>query len=347
MLCLRRATVLEVEGVSAGARGVERLIVELEDGRRRPAYADVGMVGLVQAGDEVIVNVEAVDLALGSGGSDVVVVNLTRGLDAAADAGRHVMKLNYSPLQHGIDPVEPTELSLPLGGAVAVFQLHAHLAPVVWAAAQACPELKIGYVQTGGGALPGAFSRTVADLRTRGLLIDHITAAPAYGGEAEAMTTAGALHAGFAERGWSCAVAGPGPGIIGSATALGHGGMIALDSLHTALALGCEPVLVARASSGDPRPRHQGVSHHTRSVLKLLLGKVTVGLGPSAPRVDELAAHTVFECRPDIDGYVASGLPTTTMGRSLREDELFFEQALAGGMALAAVAGGTSACEAC
>lgn len=352
MLCLRRATVVEIEpggavgpgepvkgaGASRPA-GIERLAVEFpESDERRSAYADTGMVGSCQVGDEVIVNVEAVELGLGSGGSDVVVANLTRGLGGAADTGRHVMKLNYSPLQHGVDPVEPADLSLPLGRPVAAFQLHGHLAPVAWAAARERPGLRIGYVQTGGGALPGAFSQTVTELLRRELICDHITAAPAYGGRGEAMTTAGALHAGFAERGWDCAVAGPGPGIIGSATALGHGGMIALDTLHTALALGCPAVLVARASSGDPRERHRGISHHSRSVLRLLLRGVTVGLGPNAPRVDELQGHEVVDCDPDVDDYAESGLPARTMGRSLREDELFFEQALAGGIALARAA---------
>ncbi|MBI4897143.1 MAG: DUF3866 family protein [Actinobacteria bacterium] len=323
-----------MERAVVGVRGVEHLAIEV-DGARRAAYADVGMVGGCLAGDEVIVNVEAVDLGLGSGGSDVVVANLTRGLSAEADTDRQVMKLNYSPLQHGVDPVEPAEYSRPLGKAVAVFQLHGQLAPAIWAAAQARPGLKVGFVQTSGGALPGAFSRTVIELRERGMLCDHITAAPSYGGEAEAMSTAGALHAGLAERGWDCAIAGPGPGIIGSATALGHGGMAALDTLHTALALGCATVLVARASSGDPRERHRGISHHTRSVLKLALRDVTVGLGPGAPRVKELAGHRVVEFAPDLAAYAASGLPTRTMGRELAEDNLFFEQALAGGMALA------------
>ncbi len=335
MLCLRRATVLEVERAAAGPHGVEYLAIEV-DGRRRAAYADVGMVGGCLAGDEVIVNVEAVDLELGSGGSDVVLVNLTRGLSASADKSRHVMKLNYSPLQHGVEPVEPAVFSGSLGKAVAVFQLHGQLAPAVWAATQEMPGLKIGFVQTSGGALPGAFSTTVIDLRERGMLCDHITAAPSYGGEAEAMSTAGALQAGLGERGWDCAIAGPGPGIIGSATALGHGGMAALDTLHTALALGCATVLVARASSGDPRQRHRGISHHTCSVLGLALGEVTVGLGPGAPRVEELLRHRVVEYSPDLVGYAKSGLPTRTMGRDIAEDELFFEQALAGGMALAA-----------
>ena len=35
----------------------------------------------MREGDEVVVNVEALDLGLGSGGFDVVHVNLTRGLE--------------------------------------------------------------------------------------------------------------------------------------------------------------------------------------------------------------------------------------------------------------------------
>ena len=48
--------------------------------RRRAAIADVALVGRAEVGDEVIVNVEALDLGLGSGGFDIVHVNLTRGL---------------------------------------------------------------------------------------------------------------------------------------------------------------------------------------------------------------------------------------------------------------------------
>ena len=334
MLSLRKGKVVEIERAASGVRGIERLVVEI-DGSNRPAYADIALVGGCVVGDEVVVNSEAIDLKLGSGGSDVVLVNLTRGLEGRGDASRHVMKLNYSPLQHGVDPVETEDLRLPVGKPIAVFQLHGQLAPVAWATAQAREGLKVGYVQTGGGALPGALSSTVAELRSRQLLCDHLTAAPAYGGEGEAMTTIGALHAGLTSRGWDCAIAGPGPGIIGSATALGHGGMVALDTAHAAIALGCETVLVARASSGDPRERHQGISHHTRTVLKLLLDRVTVGLGPGAPRVDELGRHEVVDLAPDVDGYARSGLPARTMGRALADDRLFFEQALAGGMALA------------
>ncbi len=66
--------------------------------------------------------------------------------------------------------------------------------------------------------------------------------------------------------------AGRAPGILGSATSYGHGGMAALDSAHAALALHLPTLLSPRISSSDPRPRHRGLSHHTATVLELLLG---------------------------------------------------------------------------
>ncbi len=193
-------------------------------------------------------------------------------------------------------------------------------------------------MQTAGGALPGAMSATVRELRERGLLHGHTTAGPAYGGEREAITTAGAIHDGIAEQGWEVALVGPGPGILGSGSALGHGGIIGMDSAHAALALGCRTVLVARMSSGDPRPRHQGLSHHTRTVLELLLAPVTlpVPLGASDPAFAAARArgHVVHEAGADLDGYRASGLPARTMGRDLDDDRPFFAAALAAGTTL-------------
>jgi hypothetical protein len=89
-------------------------------------------------------------------------------------------------------------------------------------------------------------------------------------------------------------------------------------------------------SSGDPRPRHQGLSHHTRTVLELLLTPVTVAV-PSghAGGVPAGSGHEVRELDADLDGYAASGLPARTMGRDLGEDPLFFAAALTAGTALA------------
>lgn len=342
MLVLRRGTVVDAE--SAGGPE-QRLTVEI-DGERRPAVADVALVGTAEVGDDVVVNAQAFDLALGSGGFDVVHVNLTRGLGGAGVEGAHVMKLNYTSLQHAVLPVEGEGLKVPLRRPVGVFGLHGQLAPLAWAFAQGRASelgggalrsgLRLGYVQTAGGALPGGHSRVVRDLRERGLLAGHITAGPAYGGEAEAITAAGAIHHGLTDLRWDAAVCGPGPGILGSGSALGHGGIVALDSAHAALALGCPVVLCARMSSGDPRPRHEGLSHHTRTVLELLLEPVTVALPVGEPAlVVEAAGHEWRELPADLEGYRASGLPARTMGRSLDEDPLFFAAALVAGTALA------------
>jgi hypothetical protein len=352
MLKLRRGVVASAEDPSGGWQRLEAEV----GGARRPAVCDVTLLGPVAVGDDVVVNVEARDLSLGSGGFDVVHVNLTRGLAGASTGGAHVMKLNYTSLQHAVLPVEEAEdddpaaarpaLATPLGRPAGVFQLHGHLAPLAWAIGQARPGTKVGYVQTAGGALPGAMSQTVRDLLERGLLVDHVTAGPAYGGRHEAITTAGAIHDGIAQRGWDAALVGPGPGILGSGSALGHGGIVALDSAHAALALGCRTILTARMSAGDPRERHRGLSHHTRTVLDLLLAPVVLPVPadlPDDPRdsltiaLDSIRArgHDVRPAPVDLDGYAASGLPTRTMGRDLNEDRPFFAAALAAGRVMA------------
>jgi hypothetical protein len=140
---------------------------------------------------------------------------------------------------------------------------------------------------------------------------------------------------------WDAAVAGPGPGILGSGSALGHGGLQALDSAHTALALGCPTLVVARMSSSDLRARHRGLSHHTRTVLDLLLAPVAVAIpaGEDDVATDE-SRHDWIRAAADLDGYLRTTLPSRSMGR---EDPLFFRSALAAGSALAEMAPDASA----
>lgn len=335
------------------------------DGERRRAWADEVLLGEMREGDEVVLNVAALDLGLGSGGFDVVHVNLTRGLEGDMEGDAHVMKLNYTPLQHPVVPVERTNSwfethdmgakgttergdeksvrfisAMRAKGApipVAILPLHGHLAPAAWAVGQGAPGLRVGYVQTGGGALPGSLSQDVKQLRERGFLAGHITAAPAYGGEREALSVVGALDA-AGELGWDAILVGPGPGIIGSDTAYGHGGMAALDSAHAALSLGLPTLISPRLSSADPRDRHRGLSHHTRTVLDLLLAPVDVALPEGETVIAsslETSKHRIQLARPDLDGYAASGLPKTTMGRTLKVDPLFFAAPLSAGTVLA------------
>jgi hypothetical protein len=349
VLKLRRGTVVSTDP----------LTVEV-GGEHRAAWADVGLIGPVEVGDEVVVNTQARDLGLGSGGFDVVHVNLSRGLFGSEDEGVHVIKLNYTSLQHPVATVEIEHGEPDLGPRppAVVLALHGHLAPVAWAAGQARPGLRVGFVQGAGGALPGSLSRDLVELRDRGLICGQITAGAAYGGEHEAISVVGALDAAARRLGWEAVVVGPGPGILGSATRFGHGGMAALDGAHAAVALGLPTLVCPRLSSSDPRPRHRGLSHHSAAVLELLLAPVRVPVpeaelegwpllgeapegGSARAALDSLieicgGRHDLAVEQVDLDGYAASGLPTTTMGRSIDEDPLFFASPLAAGRALAA-----------
>jgi Protein of unknown function (DUF3866) len=300
MLVLRRGVVL-----AAGEPGgpMQELEVRL-GGERRQAVADVALVGPAHVGDDVVVNVA-------EPGVDVVHVNLTRGLEGGGTPGAHVMKLDYTSLRHAVVPVEETARPLPTGAPVAVLLVHGQLAPLAWAFARAAPGGRLGYVQTGGGALPGALSENVRLLRERGLLAAHVTAGPAYGGEADAVTTAGALQHGFAERYWHAAVCGPGPECV-------EPGMVALESAHTAAALGCQVVICP------------GPTHHTRMLLELALAPFTVAYAGERPRAG-FGRHEWRQGEADLDAYAAGGPPA----RGLEEDPPPFAAALAAGSVLA------------
>jgi hypothetical protein len=178
MLKLRRATVLDAGAPKVASAAEQELLIELapagdsgtpsrtatagaeRDGRVRAAIADLGLVGRAEVGDEVIVNVQALDLGLGSGGFDIVHVNLTRGLRGGGATGANVMKLNYTSLQHAIVPVEDERLSLPLEQPVAVLALHGQLAAVAWAFARGRPG-------AGWGTCRRRAARFPAGARTR------------------------------------------------------------------------------------------------------------------------------------------------------------------------------------
>ena len=180
MLKLRRAIVLDApaprpDGTFAAVRGQaspapeQELVVELAegDGTPRPAIADVGLVGRSEPGDEVIVNVQALDLGLGSGGFDVVHVNLTRGLAGDGGQGANVMKLNYTSLQHAVEPVEDESLQLPVGRPVAVLALHGQLAAVAWSFARQAPGGRLGKSKVPSPiSEPGSVPLSVFELRT-------------------------------------------------------------------------------------------------------------------------------------------------------------------------------------
>ncbi len=347
MLKIRRGKIRSITHRGVSVDGAE---VELESGEVRPALSYQTLTGPVEEDDEVLVNIEALDLNLGSGGFDLVLANLTRGLEGEGTEGAETMKLNYTPIQHAVTPLEEKTgleaLESSLDIKVGVIALHGQLAATAFSLKGAYDGKRVAYLQTGGGALPGSLSNTVGELLERDFIAEHVTVSPSFGGGHEALTLVGALKACDEVLDCDIALIGPGPGIQGSASVLGHGGMEALASSHAALALGTTPTIVPRASSADSRSRHKNLSHHTATVLRLLLAPVTVALAAEdidsdfhreLVGTDSDSRHSIVNVSVDeaMSEYAESGLLAQTMGRSLNDDPLFFRQAIAGGLVLA------------
>jgi hypothetical protein len=301
-------------------------LVRLEvDGVSCVAYPD--LTGPVALDDDVLVNVQARELGLGSGGFDVVYANLTRGLELAAAQGAHVMKLPYTPLQvAAMHAEEDGEVAHDLDGLpVVCCSLHSQLAPVC---AGLGSDLRVAYLQLEGGALPLTLSDAVRALEGRSLITTTVSVGACLGGDVECVNVASAL-AWAASREYDVAVCAVGPGIVGTGSRLGHGGVSAAVAANTARALGGASVLAVRVSSADARERHRGISHHTRAVVELCFGAVTVAWPEGIDAPDWL------EPRVDVDvtGWeeACAGLPLSHMGRGPAEEPWFFAAAYAAG----------------
>jgi hypothetical protein len=319
MLTLRRG---RITAVVERVEGLSRLEVDGE-----PCVAYPRLTGPVALGDEVIVNTQARELELGSGGFDVLYANLTRGLDLLPESDAHVMKLPYTPAQSTRRHAEEGR-TLPdtlAGLPVLCCSLHSQVVP---ACAGIGPGKRVAYVQLAGGALPVSLSDALRALREGGYVETAIAVGACLDGDVECVSAASALLYAAAEE-FDVVVCAIGPGIVGTGSTFGHGGLAAAEAANAAAALHGVPILAVRTSEGDPRERHQGVSHHAAAVLELCLGEMIVPwpAGYEAPHWLEPRLEI------DVTGWeeACAGLPLAHMGRGAEEDPLFFAAAFAAG----------------
>src|SRR5215212_4694538 len=153
-----------------------------------PCVAYPRLTGPVEVGDEVLVNVQARALGLGSGGFDVLYANLTRGLELLADDGAHVMSLPYGPAQRAVRHLEEDDVLADnlRGVPVVCCTVHSQVVPVC----AALRGLRVAYVQVGGGALPVALSDALRSLRAASLVETTVAVAPCFDGDHQAVTVA-------------------------------------------------------------------------------------------------------------------------------------------------------------
>lgn len=317
---------------------------------RAVAYASL-LPQPLRPGDRVLLNTTAVDLALGTGGVHFVVAVLPEAGEAPPAAapfpGRaagHILKLRYTPLQHRVLAVE--EEASPHHAAIRAFT-SLRVLPVVAAEllSQACaaaivartvaPEASIAFLQLDSAALPLPFSRLVTHLREKGVFAATITCGQAFGGDYEAINAYTGLICAVEVVAADLVIVSQGPGNAGSGTPYGFSGLALVEALHAAATLGGEPILVPRVSSADPRERHQGLSHHTRTLLHCL--RVPVTLPAPAELLPHLSPHaqghalTACETEEGMGQLREYSSLLTTMGRTLDQDPLFFRAAAAAG----------------
>jgi hypothetical protein len=315
--------------------GLQR--VDTDMGR---AYALTQLTGPVALGDRVVLNTTAVELGLGTGGWHVVHWNLSRERWEERGPG-HIMKLRYTSLQVDTGGAEELHADLPsdLGGMpVVVCGVHSQVPAVAVAVLAAIPAARVAYVMTDGAALPLALSDLVFAMVEAGVVTATVTAGHAFGGDLEAVSVPSALVLARHVLAADVTIVAMGPGVVGTETALGTTSVEVPGILDAATALGGTAIAALRMSSGDRRPRHQGVSHHSRTALDLTRSSVMV----AAPH-DGAFSHPRHDVRtvapPPVGELLAdAGLHVTTMGRGPAEDPLFFAAAGAAGALAATIA---------
>ncbi|BEP15851.1 DUF3866 family protein [Acidothermaceae bacterium B102] len=333
------------------------LTVEV-DGVIVPALADVALVGSPEVGDQVLLNANALDLALGTGGHAMVVAIPSSLPDDTLLPG-HIMKARYTPLQVAVGSAD--EQGSPhhdvladaddLGGIpVVVADLHSALPAILLAIAADRPRTRVVYVMTDGGALPMRYSRTVPSVA--GLLVGTVTAGQAYGGDLEAVSVHSALLVARHVLDAEVVVVTQGPGNLGTDTRWGFSGVACGDAVNAIGTLGGRAVGSLRISQSDRRERHLGVSHHSLTAygrVALLPADLAVPTfdGDLAVRVKSQLATLPHRHRlVDVDvsgldevlGSAAhQGISLSTMGRGLVEDRAYFVAAAAAGRHAAAL----------
>jgi hypothetical protein len=365
--------IIWADGTVTALRGQWKGAVELtvargdETAAEVPALAYTDLMAAPAVGDRVLLNVAALELGLGTGGYALVIAVLdTEGRVAAQppQPSGHLVKARYLPLQAmvaGADEQGSPHHELLAdadsidGMPVVVADLHSALAPILLAIADDRPGTRTVYVMSDQGALPLAFSRSVAELRASGLLAGTVTVGQAFGGDLEAVTLHSGLLSARLALDAEIVVVSQGPGNLGTGTRWGFSGVVAGEAINAAAVLGGRPVGTLRISGADSRERHRGVSHHSLTAYgRVALCQAHIPVpdlaSDGSPAMAELASAVAADLGQlsrhqlitvDLTGLrtvlAASPIRLSSMGRGLDEDPGYFLAAAAAGRHAAAL----------
>jgi len=344
-------------------KGAVELTVARRDATEETEVSALVYTDLMAApgvGDRVLLNVAALDRGLGTGGYALVIAVLDAEGRVTAQPPQptgHLVKARYLPLQAmvaGADEQGSAHHELLAnadsvdGMPVVVADLHSALPPILLAIAHDRPGTRVVYIMSDQGALPLAFSRSVAELRSSELLSGTVTVGQAFGGDLEAVTLHSGLLAARLALDAELVVVTQGPGNLGTGTRWGFSGVNAGEAINAAAVLGGRPIGTLRISGADARKRHRGVSHHSLTAygrVALCPADIAVpDLDDGSPAMAGLAAAVDAAVRQlsrhrlvsvKLDGLrtvlEASPIRLFSMGRGLEDDPSYFLAAAAAG----------------
>ena len=360
--------IIWADGTVTGLRDRWKGAVELTVSRRDasetteiPALVYTDLMAIPTVGDRVLLNVAALERGLGTGGYALVIAVLDADgrLTQPPQPAGHLIKARYLPLQAMVAGADEqgsahhqllAEADSIDGMPVIVADLHSALAPILLAIADDRPGTRVVYVMSDQGALPLAFSRSVAELRASGLLAATVTVGQAFGGDLEAVTLHSGLLAARLALDAELVVVTQGPGNLGTGTRWGFSGVSAGEAINAAAILGGRPVGTLRISGADSRERHRGVSHHSLTAYgRVALCPADIAVPDLAddgsPAMAELAEAVAASLQKlasrhrlvtvNLSGLrtvlAASPIQLSSMGRGLDDDPAYFLAAAAAG----------------
>ena len=355
MIQWREATVERVRARWPGAIEYD-VTVSGPEGDTVTALAYTDLVGVPVPGDRVLLNVGALDRGLGTGGMALIVAIPDRLPADPLPTPGHVVKARYTPMQTmvlGVDEQESPHHEVLRNATgvnampVIMADLHSAVPAILAGLRDAAPEVRAVYVMTDGGALPIAFSRTVAGLRDAGWLAGTVTVGQSFGGDLEAVNVHTGLLAAAHVLHAQVAIVAQGPGNLGTGSPWGYSGVATGEAVNATAVLGGRAIGSLRISEADERERHRGISHHSLTAYgrvamvpadlpvpllggafgQLVLRQARDLVRDSAGR---LHLHEV-DTTGLFDALASSPVRLSTMGRGLDEDEASFLAAAAAG----------------
>ncbi|MDI3312112.1 MAG: DUF3866 family protein [Thermoanaerobacterium sp.] len=308
------------------------------------------ITGIINVDDVVYVNQTARNLQLGTGGYDFVILNTRYDAFEYKNIG-HIMKMRYSPMQINVLSVE--EQDSPYhdifnnfeglhGMPVIVAELHSMLAPTAIVLKKLKPSVKISYVMTDSACLPISFSNTVHYLKENSFIDSTITIGHAFGGDFEAVNIYSALICAREVAKSDVAIVAMGPGIVGTGTKYGFSGIDQAAIIDAINKIKGNPILIPRISFNDTRERHNGISHHTVTVVELVNSTCNMAVPKLKyekglflkKQLENPVFDKINKCFVDVETFRellhnVKDIKFTTMGRGLDEESEFFDACIA------------------